>query len=191
MIFSWYFFENIFYVNPKQWTTSITISYLFSGPNHGKVVVCYIGTWAVYRPSGGSFAIEHVEPSLCTHLVYSFVGLNTTHDSIKPLGKISQKYSNKIIPHTIFRRLARPGWWLWQRWLRQDNETSKPIPTPKSHPSYWRMERRFHELFRISQRPEKARKIRRKRLGIHQEVQFRRPRPWLGIPRKTRRNTGR
>lgn len=59
----------------------------FTGPNHGKLVVCYIGTWAVYRPMRGSFSIEHIDPSLCTHVVYAFVGLNTTHDAIRSLGK--------------------------------------------------------------------------------------------------------
>ncbi|XP_017769125.1 PREDICTED: probable chitinase 2 [Nicrophorus vespilloides] len=57
----------------------------FTGPVHGKVVVCYVGTWAVYRPGRGSFAIENIDPNVCTHLVYSFAGLNVTHDAIRSL----------------------------------------------------------------------------------------------------------
>lgn len=57
------------------------------GPSHNKVVVCYISTWAVYRPSHGSFALENIDPNLCTHVVYAFAGLNVTADSIKSLGK--------------------------------------------------------------------------------------------------------
>ncbi|XP_013136711.1 PREDICTED: probable chitinase 2 [Papilio polytes] len=55
------------------------------GPMHGKVVVCYIGTWATYRPGDGQFDLEHLEPSLCTHIVYSFAGLDETTMGIKSL----------------------------------------------------------------------------------------------------------
>ncbi|XP_066255008.1 probable chitinase 2 [Euwallacea similis] len=56
-----------------------------TGPTHGKVVVCYIGTWAVYRPDKGAFTVENLDPSLCTHIIYSFAGLNPSEDSIKSL----------------------------------------------------------------------------------------------------------
>ncbi|XP_035906232.1 chitotriosidase-1-like [Anopheles stephensi] len=42
----------------------------------GKKVVCYVGTWAVYRPGNGRFDIEHIDPYLCTHLMYGFFGIN-------------------------------------------------------------------------------------------------------------------
>ncbi|KAL0810926.1 hypothetical protein ABMA28_010224 [Loxostege sticticalis] len=41
-----------------------------------KVVVCYYGTWATYRWGVGKFDVDHVDPHLCTHLVYSFIGIN-------------------------------------------------------------------------------------------------------------------
>ncbi|KAF2885389.1 hypothetical protein ILUMI_20787 [Ignelater luminosus] len=56
-----------------------------TGPSHGKLVVCYVGTWSVYRPTRGLFALEHIDPSLCTHIIYAFAGLNVTHDSIRSL----------------------------------------------------------------------------------------------------------
>ncbi|XP_059613267.1 probable chitinase 2 [Phlebotomus argentipes] len=56
-----------------------------TGPSHDKVVVCYIGTWATYRPGFGSFTLDHVDPSLCTHLIYAFSGLDTDTDGIKAL----------------------------------------------------------------------------------------------------------
>ncbi|XP_045508158.1 probable chitinase 2 [Colias croceus] len=55
------------------------------GPMHGKVVVCYVATWAVYRPGAGKFEQSDLEPSLCTHLVYSFAGLDEHTNSIKSL----------------------------------------------------------------------------------------------------------
>uniref|UniRef100_A0A6G1S735 chitinase n=1 Tax=Aceria tosichella TaxID=561515 RepID=A0A6G1S735_9ACAR len=49
-----------------------------------KNLVCYYGTWAVYRPDGGKFAVEDIDPFLCTHVIYGFTGLS--YDNlIKPL----------------------------------------------------------------------------------------------------------
>ncbi|XP_055626833.1 chitinase-3-like protein 1 [Toxorhynchites rutilus septentrionalis] len=41
-----------------------------------KKIVCYVGTWAVYRPGLGRFDIENINPFLCTHLIYGFFGIN-------------------------------------------------------------------------------------------------------------------
>jgi len=37
--------------------------------------VCYFGSWSVYRPSNGKFDIAYIQPNLCTHLIYTFVGI--------------------------------------------------------------------------------------------------------------------
>ncbi|XP_045782773.1 probable chitinase 2 [Maniola jurtina] len=55
------------------------------GPMHDKVVVCYVATWAVYRPGPGKYDLSDIEPSLCTHLVYSFAGLDESTSSIRSL----------------------------------------------------------------------------------------------------------
>ncbi|XP_028167467.1 probable chitinase 2 [Ostrinia furnacalis] len=55
------------------------------GPMHDKAVVCYVASWAAYRPGNGAFTIENLEPSLCTHLVYSFAGLDNEKGTIKSL----------------------------------------------------------------------------------------------------------
>lgn len=44
--------------------------------NAEKNLICYYGTWATYRNGLGRFAVEHIDPFLCTHLIYSFVGIN-------------------------------------------------------------------------------------------------------------------
>ncbi|XP_008556590.3 chitotriosidase-1-like [Microplitis demolitor] len=41
-----------------------------------KKIVCYFGSWSVYRPGNGKFDIGDVDPTLCTHLIYTFVGWN-------------------------------------------------------------------------------------------------------------------
>ncbi|XP_041985359.1 probable chitinase 2 [Aricia agestis] len=58
---------------------------LDSGPPHNKVVVCYVATWAAYRKDDGKFELSNLDPSLCTHLVYSFAGLDEATNNIKSL----------------------------------------------------------------------------------------------------------
>ena len=53
--------------------------------SHDKQVVCYWGTWANYRPDGGKFTPEHIDPTLCTHLIYSFAGLESINWTMKSL----------------------------------------------------------------------------------------------------------
>ena len=45
-------------------------------------IVCYWGTWAAYRPGNGQFTFEHIDPTICTHIVYSFFGA-TADGSVK------------------------------------------------------------------------------------------------------------
>uniref|UniRef100_A0A182M508 GH18 domain-containing protein n=1 Tax=Anopheles culicifacies TaxID=139723 RepID=A0A182M508_9DIPT len=40
-------------------------------------VVCYFGSWATYRIGNGKYEVENINPNLCTHIIYTFVGLDT------------------------------------------------------------------------------------------------------------------
>jgi GH18 family chitinase len=39
-------------------------------------MVCYYGTWAVYRPGKGKFDVESIDPTVCTHFIYGFAKLS-------------------------------------------------------------------------------------------------------------------
>jgi chitinase len=39
--------------------------------------VCYFESWATYRPGLGKFDVETIDPNLCTHLIYAFMGIDS------------------------------------------------------------------------------------------------------------------
>ncbi|ESP03943.1 hypothetical protein LOTGIDRAFT_230238 [Lottia gigantea] len=48
--------------------------------------VCYFPSWKQYKPGADKFSIDDLsDPSLCTHIVVAFAGLNSETFTIKPL----------------------------------------------------------------------------------------------------------
>ncbi|XP_072403130.1 chitotriosidase-1-like [Diabrotica undecimpunctata] len=41
-----------------------------------KNVVCYFASWTIYRAGNGAFDVSNIDPSLCTHINFAFLGLN-------------------------------------------------------------------------------------------------------------------
>ncbi|ROT67642.1 chitinase 4 precursor [Penaeus vannamei] len=39
-------------------------------------VICYFGSWSVWRPGDGKFDVEDIDPFLCTHVIFGFAGLS-------------------------------------------------------------------------------------------------------------------
>ncbi|KAL1132660.1 hypothetical protein AAG570_010612, partial [Ranatra chinensis] len=62
--------------------------------SHDRVVVCYVASWATYRSERGQFNVEHIDPNLCTHIVYAFAGLNATSHTIKSLDPFNDLEEN-------------------------------------------------------------------------------------------------
>ncbi|KAB0790753.1 hypothetical protein PPYR_15658 [Photinus pyralis] len=62
---------------PRSYSTTTTKSLTRTkrSSKQKSLMVCYIGTWANYKPDKGKFTIEDIDASLCTHLVYGFAKL--------------------------------------------------------------------------------------------------------------------
>jgi len=58
-----------------------------------KVMVCYYGSWAVYRPGAGKFDVEDIDPFICTHIIYGFAGLGSDN-TIVSLDSWNDLYDN-------------------------------------------------------------------------------------------------
>ena len=68
---------------------SLAAGLAFEATSGKKVVMCYFGSWSVYRWSYGLFDVENIDPFLCTHLVYGFAGLNKDTYTIEALDKFN------------------------------------------------------------------------------------------------------
>ncbi|KAK8736740.1 hypothetical protein OTU49_004625, partial [Cherax quadricarinatus] len=58
------------------------------------VMVCYYGSWAVYRPDNGKFDVENIDPAICTHLIFGFAGLGSDNKIrvLDPYNELCENY---------------------------------------------------------------------------------------------------
>ena len=66
-------------------TFLVTVAGAGGATVHGRLVVCYVSAWSVYRPGRGSWSLDNLDPTLCTHLVYAFAGLDNKTNTIRSL----------------------------------------------------------------------------------------------------------
>lgn len=59
-----------------------------------KEMVCYYGSWAVYRPGNGKFDVENIDPYVCTTIIYGFAGLGSDNTivSLDPWNDLYDNY---------------------------------------------------------------------------------------------------
>ena len=58
-------------------------------------VVCYYTNWSRKRPGPGKFEISHIDPMLCTHLIYAFAGLKD--NKIEPTEENDEEYYKQMV----------------------------------------------------------------------------------------------
>lgn len=68
---------------PIATTTTTTTSTPKPRTPFDPIIVCYLGSWSVYRPSVSKFTPENINPYLCTHIIYAFAGLSSKYE-LKP-----------------------------------------------------------------------------------------------------------
>ncbi|XP_029162287.1 probable chitinase 2 isoform X2 [Nylanderia fulva] len=78
-------------------------------PQHDKVVVCYVASWAAYRPGNGAFSLENLHSGHCTHLIYAFAGINASNWTIKSLDPWADMEKNGIGNYRKMTALRKQG----------------------------------------------------------------------------------
>ncbi|XP_046632543.1 acidic mammalian chitinase-like [Daphnia pulicaria] len=75
-------------------TLHVSASLSVGSKTDKKKMVCYYGSWAVYRPGAGKFDVEDLDPFICTHIIYGFAGLgyDNTIISLDPYNDLPENW---------------------------------------------------------------------------------------------------
>ena len=58
--------------------------------------VCYVTNWSQYREKPGHFVPEHIDPFLCTHLIYAFAYIDNETLTIKTIEENDEGKSSAL-----------------------------------------------------------------------------------------------
>uniref|UniRef100_V5HBI5 chitinase n=2 Tax=Ixodes ricinus TaxID=34613 RepID=V5HBI5_IXORI len=85
-----------------------------------KVFLCYWGSWSHYRHGDGAFSVNQIDPTLCTHLVYTFAklenGVIKEFDPYLDLAKpwhlgMYKKFNNLKLENPQLKTILAVGGW--------------------------------------------------------------------------------
>lgn len=86
---------------------NVTDFFVVIGSN-GKKMVCYVGTWAIYRPGDGKFVMEDIDPHLCTHIMYGFTKLQENKITVfDPWGDLKDEWGSGLNGYQRFTDLKK------------------------------------------------------------------------------------
>lgn len=74
-------------------------------------MVCYFGSWAVYRYGNGKFDVETIDPYICTHLVFGFAGLGSDNriKVLDPWNELCDNYGKCAYDRFTALKQQNPG----------------------------------------------------------------------------------
>lgn len=95
----------------------IIYTYAVSRAEAGKVV-CYYGSWASYRWGNGNCDVDNIDPYLCTHIIYTFMGIDPATNKLRHIdseldinrGKIALFNALHDVNPNLKTMIAIGGW---------------------------------------------------------------------------------
>lgn len=82
-----------------------------SGKAPAKKMVCYFGSWAVYRPGNGKFDVETIDPHICTHVIFGFTGISTSGEIVvlDPYNELEEDWGRGALKRFVNLKLQNPN----------------------------------------------------------------------------------
>lgn len=75
-------------------------------------MVCYFGSWSVYRQGNGRFDVENIDPTLCTHIIFGFAALDeatSTIMSYDPINDLPDNYGRNAYGRFVALKSRNPS----------------------------------------------------------------------------------